>query len=87
VIGAEVHHPLFGRGAVLELRSAGRDAAVRFESGIRTVTPMSMLTVATPDSGAAPTKPPTAPRLSPAESRTPTDSKAMGARRTIEALR
>ena len=89
MIGATVNHPLFGRGAVLELRSAGREAAVRFDSGIRAVTQVSMLTVlgesAAAAGGVTSHKPlaarSTETQLSPRKKRT------LEARRTIEALR
>ena len=43
--GSIVNHPLFGRGVVQELRNAAREAVVRFDSGIRTVVQVSMLSV------------------------------------------
>ena len=44
MIGSIVNHPLFGRGQVLELRNAAREAAVRFDNGIRTIVQTNMLT-------------------------------------------
>ena len=45
MIGSIVNHPLFGRGQVLELRNAAREAAVRFDNGIRTIVQTNMLSI------------------------------------------
>ena len=41
--GVIVSHPLFGRGQVLEVRNAAREAVVRFDNGIRAVVQRNML--------------------------------------------
>lgn len=84
MVGSLVHHPLFGRGRVKELRNAGREAAVQFDSGIRTVVPASMLTtLETSPAVAAPRPQPMAVR----PELTPDQRQQFAARRTIEALR
>jgi hypothetical protein len=88
MIGSIVNHPLFGRGQVLELRNAGREAVARFDNGIRAVVPSSMLSVIQPAASAAsaPAAPrPVAPRVEAAL--TPERMRQIEARRTIEALR
>ena len=88
MIGSIVNHPLFGRGQVLELRNAAREAVVRFDNGIRTVVQASMLSVLQPTvAAAAPTvqRPAVAPRVEAAL--TPEQTQKLEARRTIEALR
>ncbi|MEN3335581.1 MAG: hypothetical protein V7641_4946 [Blastocatellia bacterium] len=95
MLGAIVSHPLFGRGHVLELRNAAREAVVRFDNGIRTVVPTNILTVlrqAAP--GAAAVSRPAAPAAPKplAQPRaevdfTPEQQQRVEARRTIEALR
>ena len=87
MIGAIVNHPLFGRGQVLELRNAGRDAVVRFDNAIRASVPSNMLSVlqaAETQDKAAP-KPFIAPRAE--KIFTPEEESRLEARRTIEALR
>lgn len=93
MIGAIVSHPLFGRGQVLELRNAAREAVVRFDNGIRTVVPTNILSVlqqatasaASRTAAPAPPKPLAQPR---AEANfTPEQQQRIEARRTIEALR
>src|SRR5437868_10327834 len=96
MIGAIVSHPLFGRGQVLELRNAAREAVVRFDNGIRTVVPTHILTVLrqaaeSAASRAAAISAPSLPRPI-AQPRaevdfTPEQQQRVEARRTIEALR
>lgn len=87
MIGAIVSHPLFGRGQVLELRQAAREAVVRFENGIRAVVRKNMLT--TLHAPEAQVAAPVAAPLAPPRERvaTPEEAQRMEARRTIEALR
>ncbi|MFL6215869.1 MAG: BREX system ATP-binding domain-containing protein [Blastocatellia bacterium] len=95
MIGAIVSHPLFGRGQVLELRNAARESVVRFDNGIRTVVPTSMLTMlhqaaesATASSLVAASPPPRLTEQPRAEiDFTPEQQQRLEARRTIEALR
>ena len=85
MIGAIASHPLFGRGQVLELRNAGRDAVVRFDNGIRATVPNNMLSILQ----AAENQPAPKPFIAPRVERifTPEEEKRIEARRTIEALR
>jgi hypothetical protein len=86
MIGSIVNHPLFGRGQVVELRNAAREAAVRFDNGIRAVVPVNILTILKPAETPAPApRPIIAPRVE--EARTPEQERRFAARRTIEALR
>jgi len=87
MIGAIASHPLFGRGQVLELRNAGRDAVVRFDNGIRATVPSSMLSVlqAFETDNPIEPKPFIAPRIE--KIFTPEETGRIEARRTIEALR
>ena len=85
MIGSIVTHPVFGRGQILELRNAGRDATVRFENGIRAVVQVNMLTVVEAAKTTAPPRPIVAPRVEVAL--TPEQEQRIAARRTIEALR
>ena len=88
MIGSIVNHPLFGRGAVQELRSAARDAVVRFDSGIRTVVQASMLTVVKEAAAPAVSARPE-PILAPAvpTPASPEKLQRFEARRIVEALR
>ncbi len=85
MIGAIASHPLFGRGQVLEIRNAGRDAVVRFDNGIRASVPNNMLSILQ----AAENQPAPKPFIAPRAERifTPEEEKRIEARRTIEALR
>ncbi len=89
MIGSIVNHPLFGRGAVQELRNAAREAVVRFDSGIRTVVQVSMLTVlreaASSVAAISTPKPAAAPLAETPPS--PEQLCRIEARHTIEALR
>ncbi len=85
MIGSIVTHPVFGRGQILELRNAGRDATVRFENGIRAVVQVNMLTVVEAAKTTAPLRPVVAPRVEVAL--TPEQEQRIAARHTIEALR
>jgi hypothetical protein len=84
--GSIVNHPLFGRGQLLELRNAAREAVVRFDNGIRAVVQMSMLSMLE-TSQAIPA--PVVPQLRQREEKPRTDEeiKQAEARKTIEALR
>jgi hypothetical protein len=84
--GAIVNHPLFGRGQILELRNAAREAVVRFDNGIRAVVQMNMLSMLE-TSHAVPA--PVVPQLRQREERPRTEEevKQSEARKTIEALR
>jgi hypothetical protein len=89
MIGSVVNHPLFGRGVVQELRNAAREAVVRFDSGIRAVVQVSMLSVlkevAASAAAVAVSQPAPAPR---AEAPPPPEKlRQLEARQTIEALR
>ena len=83
--GSIVTHPVFGRGHLLELRNAGRDAAVRFDNGIRAVVQVNILTIRQGAEPLAPPRPIVTPRIEVA--RTPEQERRFAARRTIEALR
>lgn len=85
--GSIVNHPLFGRGKVLELRNAAREAVVRFDNGIRAVVQMNMLSSL--ETSSAFTHTPVVTKLRQREERhyTPEEIKQIEARRTIEALR
>ena len=84
--GAIINHPLFGRGQVLELRNAGRDFVVRFDSGIRAAVPSSMLSVLqSAESETIEKKPFIAPRKE--KIFTPEEAVRIESRHTIEALR
>ncbi len=86
MIGSIVNHPLFGRGQIVELRNAAREAAVRFDNGIRAVVPVNLLSVLKAAGTPAPApRPPVLPRAEVA--RTPEQEQQFAARRTIEALR
>jgi hypothetical protein len=87
MIGAIASHPLFGRGQVLELRNAGRDAVVRFDNGIRASVPGNMLSVlqAVETKNQIEPKPFIAPKIE--KIFTPEEAGRIEARRTIEALR
>ncbi len=87
MIGSIVDHPLFGRGQVMELRNAAREAAVRFDNGIRAVVPTNILSILkSPDSTLTPPpRPIVTPRAEVAP--TPEQLQRFEARRTIEALR
>jgi hypothetical protein len=91
MIGSIVNHPLFGRGQVMEMRNAGREAVARFDNGIRAVVPFNILTMLKPAETAAavssvrPPAPIIAPRAEVAL--TPEQERRIGARRTVEALR
>lgn len=82
-----VSHPLFGRGQVVELRNAAREAVVKFDTGIRTVVPASMLTGLDTNT-AAPTAPASVTQSHMRLKRINMDTpERLEARRTIEALR
>ncbi|MEJ7713430.1 MAG: BREX system ATP-binding domain-containing protein [Pyrinomonadaceae bacterium] len=93
--GAIVNHPLFGRGQVLELRNAAREAVARFDNGIRAVVQVSMLSILSPGNGSAVAAAATTTRSAAVmprrtdevNARTPETSAQFDARRTIEALR
>src|SRR5437763_1612718 len=88
MIGSIVNHPLFGRGQVLELRNAAREAAVRFDNGIRTIVQTNMLATLETNAKAAISSAPRntiAPRSDVAP--TPEQTRKLEALRTIEALR
>jgi len=85
MIGAIASHPLFGRGQVLALRNAGRDAVMRFDNGIRATVPGSMLSILQAAENQPPPKPFIAPRVE--KIFTPEEEKRIEARRTVEALR
>lgn len=87
MIGSIIIHPVFGRGQILELRNAGRDATVRFENGIRAVVQANILSVikAAESATPAPIPQPPTPRIE--TPRTPEQEQRIAARRTIEALR
>ncbi len=88
MIGSIVNHPLFGRGRVLEMRNAAREAVVRFDNRIRAVVQTNMLSVL---EQAQPRAASYSPRPSPPERvevvLTPEEMDQLKARRTIEALR
>ncbi|MFN0118988.1 MAG: BREX system ATP-binding domain-containing protein [Blastocatellia bacterium] len=83
--GSIVNHPLFGRGQIMELRNAAREASVQFDNQIRAVVPCTMLSMLKAADGPAIVRPrrvipkPAAP--------TPQQQERFAARRTIEALR
>ena len=84
--GVIVSHPLFGRGQVLEVRNAAREAVVRFDNGIRAVVQRNMLTeLDVPGAKPLPKPAPLPQRREPAY--TPEDLQRLASRRTIEALR
>ena len=84
--GAIINHPLFGRGQVLELRNAGRDSVVRFDSGIRAAVPSNMLSVLqSTESETLEPKPFIVPRKE--KIFTPEEAVRIESRHTIEALR
>ena len=86
MIGSIVNHPLFGRGRVVELRNAAREAAVSFDNGIRAVVPASILSILQASNTPAPApRPITPPRVEVAH--TPEQQQRLAARRTVEALR
>ncbi len=86
MIGSIVNHPLFGRGQVVELRNAAREAAVRFDNGIRAVVPASILSILQASNTPAPApRPIVVPRAEVAV--TPEQQQRQAARRTVEALR
>jgi hypothetical protein len=86
MIGSIVNHPLFGRGQIIELRNAAREAAVRFDNGIRAVTPVNILSILKAAETPAPApRPIVLPRVEVA--RTPEQEQQLLARQTIEALR
>ena len=88
LIGSIINHPLFGRGVAQELRSAAREAVVRFDSGIRAVVQVSMLTVlkeAAVPAVSASSKPIARPLTETPPS--PEKLRRLEARQTIEALR
>ena len=85
MIGSIVNHPLFGRGQVVELRNAAREAAVRFDNGIRAVVPASILSILQAGAPALAPRPVVMPRQEVAP--TPEQQQKISARRTIEALR
>lgn len=86
MIGSIVNHPLFGRGQVVELRNAAREAAVRFDNGIRAVVPASILSILqAADTPVPAPRPVILPRAEAAP--TPEQQQKISARRTIEALR
>ena len=86
MIGSIVNHPLFGRGQIVELRNAAREAAVRFDNGIRAVVQVNLLSILKPAEMPAPLpRPIIAPRVE--EARTPEQEQRFAARRMIEALR
>src|SRR5436853_562529 len=86
MIGSIVNHPLFGRGQVVELRNAAREAAVSFDNGIRAVVPANILAIL--QSSNAPVPPPRPITPPPADTvRTPEQQQRLAARRTVEALR
>ena len=86
MLGAIVNHPAFGRGQVVETRNAGREAAVRFDNGIRTVVQSNMLSVLQPSVvSIKPPRPVIVPR--PERVFTPEEVTRRAARHTIEALR
>ncbi len=96
MIGAIVSHPLFGRGQVLELRNAAREAVVRFDNGIRAVVQSNILTIlhqaaesASAVSQTALAPQPPRPVAQPREEAvfSPEQVQRMEARRAIEALR
>lgn len=87
MIGSTVIHPLYGRGQVREVRNAAREAVVRFDNGIRSVVPTSILTFLNP--AGTPAKIEIRSTLPQREETVPTDEqlRRIEARRTIEALR
>ncbi|MCY7377220.1 MAG: ATP-binding protein [Pyrinomonadaceae bacterium] len=80
-----VNHPLFGRGRVLEIRNAAREAVVRFDNGIRAVVQTNILTILENSQPIAPA--PVVPIQREETIRTAEDLKRIEARQTIEALR
>ncbi len=86
MIGSIVNHPLFGRGQVIELRNAAREAAVRFDNGIRAIVPANILSIL---QAAGTTAPAPRPIIAPRSEVTLTPELEMrfAARQTIEALR
>src|ERR1044071_6162704 len=88
MIGAIVSHPLFGRGQVLEIRNARREAVVRFDNGIRAVAQTSMLSVLQQAiSSTVPSAPQPTAQARVEVAPTPDHVRQLEARRTIEALR
>ena len=88
MIGAIVSHPLFGRGRVLEMRNARREAVVRFDNGIRAVAQTSMLSVLQqPISSAVRSAPHPTAQARVEVAPTPDQVRQLEARRAIEALR
>ena len=88
MIGSIVSHPLFGRGRVLEMRNAAREAVVRFDNGIRAVVQANMLSVleqAQPSAASYASRPAAPARVEVAL--TTEKMEQVEARRTIEALR
>jgi P-loop Domain of unknown function (DUF2791) len=83
--GAIINHPLFGRGQVLELRNAGRDSVVRFDSGIRANVPSNMLSVLEASEVREMPKPFIAPRKE--RTFSAAENTRIESRHTIEALR
>ncbi|MEJ7615379.1 MAG: BREX system ATP-binding domain-containing protein [Pyrinomonadaceae bacterium] len=87
--GDVVSHPLFGRGQIVELRNAAREAAVRFDNGIRAVVQTNMLSTLATSAAASidlASHFQSAKQII-AAPRTAEDVKRIEARHTIEALR
>ncbi|MDQ3041139.1 MAG: ATP-binding protein [Acidobacteriota bacterium] len=80
-----VNHPLFGRGRILEIRNAAREAVVRFDNGIRAVVQTNILTLSENSQPIAPA--PVLPIQKEETPRTAEDIRRFEARQIIEALR
>ncbi|MEW6126463.1 MAG: BREX system ATP-binding domain-containing protein [Acidobacteriota bacterium] len=87
MVGSIVTHPLFGRGQVVELRNAAREAVVRFDNGIRAVVQTTMLSVLQPSALPQPVAPQPVAPTKPEVAATPEQTQQLEARRAIEALR
>jgi len=80
-----VNHPLFGRGRILEIRNAAREAVVRFDNGIRAVVQTNILTLSENSQPIVPA--PVLPIQKEEPPRTAEDIRRFEARQIIEALR